>query len=546
MSLRLKTVLGVALIEGLLLALLIYTAMTYMHNNLEDALVKRATTTATLFASTAKDPVLSYDLASLDAFGSELASNQDIVYVRTLTPDGIVLANAGAPESATTEFTPDTTLDGITDGVFDVSATIMEGGEEYGRIEIGFDINSIESSLVETRQLSTFIALVEMALVGIFSFLLGTYLTRKLLVLRRAAKQVSEGDYALDLDVESNDEVGDVARAIDQMAHVLKEAQEARDKYEHDLEDLNKTLEQRVVRRTAKINQQFAELHATHQLLSETQTKLLQSEKLASIGQLSAGIAHEINNPISFVLSNAKSLSEYISIYQELIDMYRSALQAKPEELEASKLAIHEYESDEDIEFVNEDIKTLIDDTVEGSVRVQEIVKGLRDFSHTNFDTKSACNLVECAESTLRIANSELKTKCTVRSELESIPDVLGNRGELNQVIMNILMNAGQAMEEFGEIVVKSGVKDGVVHLSISDTGSGIDEENLSKLFDPFFTTKAVGEGTGLGLSISYGIITDHGGTIVVDSELGKGTTFTIQLPVIEIDSESKELPDAA
>jgi len=385
-----------------------------------------------------------------------------------------------------------------------------------------------------------------MALVGIFSFLLGTYLTRKLLVLRRAAKQVSEGNYALDLDVESNDEVGDVARAFDRMAHVLEETQEARDKYEHDLEELNKTLEQRVVRRTAKINQQFAELHATHQLLSETQTKLLQSEKLASIGQLSAGIAHEINNPISFVLSNAKSLSEYISIYQELIDMYRNALQAKPEDLEASKLAIDEYESEEDIEFVNEDIKTLIEDTVEGSVRVQEIVKGLRDFSHTNFDTKSACNLVECAESTLRIANSELKTKCTVRSELEPIPDVLGNRGELNQVIMNILMNAGQAMEEFGEIVVKSGVKDGVVHLSISDTGSGIDEENLSKLFDPFFTTKAVGEGTGLGLSISYGIITDHGGTIIVDSEVGKGTTFTIQLPVIEIDSESEELPEAA
>lgn len=528
------------------MALLIYTAMTYMHDNLEDALIKRATTTATLFASTAKDPVLSYDLASLDAFGSELASNQDIVYVRTLTPDGIVLANAGAPESATAEFSPDSTLDGITDGMFDVAATIMEGGEEYGRIEIGFDINSIETSLVETRQLSTFIALVEMALVGIFSFLLGTYLTRKLLVLRRAAKQVSEGNYALDLDVESNDEVGDVARAFDRMAHVLEETQEARDKYEHDLEELNKTLEQRVVRRTAKINQQFAELHATHQLLSETQTKLLQSEKLASIGQLSAGIAHEINNPISFVLSNAKSLSEYISIYQELIDMYRNALQAKPEDLEASKLAIDEYESEEDIEFVNEDIKTLIEDTVEGSVRVQEIVKGLRDFSHTNFDTKSACNLVECAESTLRIANSELKTKCTVRSELEPIPDVLGNRGELNQVIMNILMNAGQAMEEFGEIVVKSGVKDGVVHLSISDTGSGIDEENLSKLFDPFFTTKAVGEGTGLGLSISYGIITDHGGTIIVDSEVGKGTTFTIQLPVIEIDSESEELPEAA
>lgn len=542
MSLRLKTVLGVALIEGLLLALLVYTAMSYMHDNLEDALVKRATTTATLFASTAKDPVLSYDLASLDAFGNELALNQDIVYVRTLTADGIILANAGLAESDSKPFIEDTALDAITDGVFDTSATISEGGVEYGRVEIGFDINSIESSLVEIRQLSTLIAVIEMALVGIFSFILGTYLTRKLLVLSQAAKQVSEGDYTLDLDVESTDEVGDVARAFDQMAHVLDESQQSRDKYEQDLEELNKTLEQRVVRRTARINAQLEEIHSTHQLLTDTQAKLLQSEKLASIGQLSAGIAHEINNPISFVLSNAKSLSEYITIYQKLIDLYRNALAAEPAELEANKLAISELETDEDIEFVNEDIVTLIQDTVEGSVRVQEIVKGLRDFSHTNFDTKDACNIAECVESTLRIANTELKSRCTVHCELNPIPDVLGNRGELNQVIMNLLMNAGQAMDKYGDIYVKTSVEDGFVELSISDNGSGIEEDHLSKLFDPFFTTKAVGEGTGLGLSISYGIITDHGGTIVVESEPGKGTTFIVQLPEIE----NEQLSEAA
>lgn len=542
MSLRLKTVLGVALIEGLLLALLVYTAMSYMHDNLEDALVKRATTTATLFASTAKDPVLSYDLASLDAFGNELALNQDIVYVRTLSADGIILANAGLAESDSKPFIEDTALDAITDGVFDTSATISEGGVEYGRVEIGFDINSIESSLVEIRQLSTLIAVIEMALVGIFSFILGTYLTRKLLVLSQAAKQVSEGDYTLDLDVESTDEVGDVARAFDQMAHVLDESQQSRDKYEQDLEELNKTLEQRVVRRTARINAQLEEIHSTHQLLTDTQAKLLQSEKLASIGQLSAGIAHEINNPISFVLSNAKSLSEYITIYQKLIDLYRNALAAEPAELEANKLAISELETDEDIEFVNEDIVTLIQDTVEGSVRVQEIVKGLRDFSHTNFDTKDACNIAECVESTLRIANTELKSRCTVHCELNPIPDVLGNRGELNQVIMNLLMNAGQAMDKYGDIYVKTSVEDGFVELSISDNGSGIEEDHLSKLFDPFFTTKAVGEGTGLGLSISYGIITDHGGTIVVESEPGKGTTFIVQLPEIE----NEQLSEAA
>ncbi|MBX2878402.1 MAG: HAMP domain-containing protein [Granulosicoccus sp.] len=540
MSLRIKTVLGVALIEAILLALLIYTAMKYMHENLEDALVKRANTTATLFASTAKDPVLSYDLASLDTFSEELAGNMDIVYVRTRGPDGLLLGSAGDSETADQPFIEDRTLDGITDGVFDVSATISESGVEFGRVEIGFNTNSIETSLVETRRLSTLIAIIEMVLVGIFSYILGIYLTKKLMVLRQAAKQVSQGNYSVQLDVDSADEVGDVSRAFVQMASVLKESQQSRDMYEKELEELNTTLEQRVIRRTAKIKTQFEELQATHQQLADTQSKLLQSEKLASIGQLSAGIAHEINNPISFVHSNANSLSEYIVIYQKLIDMYRTALNAAPEEIESSKKAITSYEAEEDIEFVKEDITTLIQDTVEGTVRVQEIVKGLRDFSHTDFDTKIACDVVACVESTLRIVNPELKSRCKVRSELNPIPEVLGNRGELNQVIMNLLMNAGQAMDEPGEVFVRTCVQGDTIELSVSDNGKGIEEQHIDKLFDPFFTTKAVGDGTGLGLSISYGIIKDHGGNIVVESEVGKGTTFTVYLPALDSDQLSE------
>lgn len=534
MSIRLKTVLGVALIEAVLLALLVYTAMRYMHENLEEALIKRANTTVSLFASTAKDPVLAYDLASLETFSVELGGNADIVYVRTRSPDGFLLASAGTPESLDEPFFEDHDLKSVVDGVFDVSAPISVSGVEYGRVEIGFDIGSIETSLAETRQLSTLIAIVEMVLVAIFSLLLGTYLTRQLMVLQLAAKQVSQGDYSLKLKVDNGDEVGEVALAFNQMASVLKESQQTRDRYENELVELNQTLEQRVIRRTEKINAQYEELKVTHQQLADAQAKLLQAEKLASIGQLSAGIAHEINNPISFVHSNAHSLSKYIDTYQELLGMYRRAFEASPEEMTPIKDKIAAFESAQDIEFVTEDINTLITDTIDGTVRVQEIVKGLRDFSHSNHDTKMPCDVIECTESTLRILTAELKNRCRVITEFAPIPPVMANRGELNQVIMNLLVNAGQSMDEFGEVLVTTKVQGDQVVLSITDNGKGIEAENISKLFDPFFTTKPVGEGTGLGLSISYGIIKDHDGTIVVDSKPGQGTTFSVSLPILD------------
>ncbi|MGQ7848310.1 sensor histidine kinase [Granulosicoccus sp. 3-233] len=536
MSIRLKTVLGVALIEAILLALLVYTTMKYMHENLEEALIKRADTTAMLFSSTAKDPVLAYDLASLETFSAELAGNVDIVHVRTRSPDGFLLASAGDSATVDEPFIEDHGLESVVDGVYDVSAPIAVSGVEYGRVEIGFDIASIEDSLAESRQLSTLIAVVEMVLVAIFSFALGTYLTRQLKVLRQAARRVSRGDYSLIPKVDSGDEVGDVALAFNQMASVLKESRQTRDRYESELVELNQTLEQRVLRRTEQINAQYEELKIAHQQLADAQAKLLQAEKLASIGQLSAGIAHEINNPISFVNSNAHSLAKYIAVYQKLLAMYRSVSMADTEAAAAIRDRIAAFEAAEDIDFVTEDIDTLITDTIEGAVRVQEIVKGLRDFSHTNHDTKMPCDVIECTESTLRILTAELKTRCEVRTAFKPIPPVLANRGELNQVIMNLLVNAGQSMSDFGEVLVSTDVLDEQVVLSITDNGRGIEPENIGKLFDPFYTTKPVGEGTGLGLSISYGIITDHDGTIVVESNPGQGSTFKIYLPILKSD----------
>jgi signal transduction histidine kinase len=195
---------------------------------------------------------------------------------------------------------------------------------------------------------------------------------------------------------------------------------------------------------------------------------------------------------------------------------------------------IQKIEEEEDIDFISSDINSLIGDTLDGTLRVKDIVKGLQEFSHINGDTKSPCDLIRCLDTTLKIVKNDLKDCCTVVTEFETTSMVLGNQGEISQVLLNLIVNAGQAVCSEGKITIATLYSDGMVQMSIKDNGTGIDQKNINRIFDPFFTTKDVGVGTGLGLSISYGIIQDHGGTITVESEVGKGSTFTISLPAIE------------
>ena len=535
MSFRFKTIIGVALIEAILLALLIFTVMGYMHDNAEEELIKRSSTTVKLFASTAKDPVLSYDLASLDTFSQELAGNPDIAYVRIRETSGQILSTTGTEEQDNRAFIQDTDLKGVDDGVFDISASISEGGTEYGRVEIGINTDSIELRIQEARQWVTFIAAIEMILVAMFSLLLGNYLTKNLSDLSFVAKAISEGDYKQTLAVKSKDEIGEAVLAFNQMSTALSEVQDSRNKFEAELIDLNKTLEEHVLRRTEKINAQMLELQAANQTISDTQEKLLQSEKLASVGQLSAGIAHEINNPIAYIHSNLVSLSEYVDVYQTLLNHFQNSRSMSEPERVALLVDIKRIEEEEDIEFISDDIKSLLGDTLDGALRVKEIVKGLQEFSHVNGDIKSPCDLVECLNSTLKIVNNDFKNRCTLVTQFDPIPLVYANKGEINQVLLNLLINAGQAVGSEGTVTVATScTAEGIINVSIKDDGYGIDQENLVKIFDPFFTTKEVGVGTGLGLSISYGIIQDHGGSISVKSEVGCGTEFILSLQAID------------
>ena len=550
MSLRFKTVIGVALIEAFLLALLIGTVVSHQHRGAEQSLQKRAHTTAKLFASTTKDPLLSLDLASLQSFSEELLGNPDLAYARVLDARGQLYAEAGDTKLLSKAFIADDKLDDVTDGVYDASADIAESEIIYGRVELGFNIHAITEELVATRSLGIGIAVVEMLLVGLFSWLLGTYLTGQLKVLQSTAKKISDGDYTTRIPVTGKDEVADVSSAFNRMSVALQESQVSRDKFEEQLIELNHTLEDKVERRTEQIKKQVAELQAANDKIADTQAKLIQSEKLASVGQLAAGVAHEINNPIGFVRSNLTTLSDYVATYQSLLQQYRQLVSADDsiddKAQAALQAAIKELETTEDIEFIDEDIGELLKDSVDGTTRVREIVQGLRDFSHMGGQSRELCDLNECIESTLKIVKNGLKNKCDINTRLQPIPEVMANHGELNQILMNLMVNAGQAVGENGTITVETAVVsvDGFdhVHVTIEDNGSGIAPEHLDKLFDPFFTTKPVGEGTGLGLAISYGIIQDHSGEIDVQSEPGVGTRFTIRLPA----AKSDELPKAA
>jgi len=259
--------------------------------------------------------------------------------------------------------------------------------------------------------------------------------------------------------------------------------------------------------------------------LEQANKQLLQSEKLAAIGQLAAGVAHEINNPVGYVYSNLQTLENYLNDLFRLTDAIDTA---------ASLEDLRQIRHNIDYNYLREDLKDLLSESREGIERVKTIISAMKDFSHIEEEEFKQADLHRGIETTLNVVNNELKYKAEVVRDFGELPHVECIASQINQVIMNLLVNAAHAIEDFGKITIRTRHQGDSVTLEVEDTGKGIASEHLNRIFEPFFTTKGIGKGTGLGLSLSFNIIKKHNGEIEVHSEPGQGTRFRITLPVTQ------------
>jgi signal transduction histidine kinase len=298
-------------------------------------------------------------------------------------------------------------------------------------------------------------------------------------------------------------------------------------------------LERRTLQRTARtykahLESQNIELANSKMQLERLQGQLVHTEKMASLGQLAAGIAHELNNPAGFIFGNMDLLGEYLSQLQSLLRVYdKVSLATHDRQLVDSQKTQIRYEK-----LVN-NLDSIIVDCREGAERICDVVKNLRTFSRLDEAEIKKVDVHAGIDSTVRLLSRYFSgSPLKLRRNYGALPPIDCYADQLNQVWMNLLVNAAQAVTEHGEVSISTKLVQNSVVVAISDTGSGIPEGQISRIFDPFFTTKPVGEGTGLGLSISYGIIERHGGSIDVESEVGIGTTFTVRIPIRENQSD--------
>lgn len=274
------------------------------------------------------------------------------------------------------------------------------------------------------------------------------------------------------------------------------------------------------------------ELSLLNVQLNHAHNQLLQAEKMQAVGQMAAGVAHEINNPIGFVHSNLGSLGKYIQSMLALIDAY-AALEAKGVIAGGDLACIMNLKREMDFSYLRDDLADLFSESRKGIERVRRIVQSLKEFSQEGSrEAWSWVDLPQCIENVLCMIQGELDQKCAVKKKFGKTPDVYCVPSQINQVLMNILVNAVQAVQSQGEIGIRTGADEKTVWVEITDNGIGIPPEDQPRIFDPFFTTRPVGQGAGMGLAIAYSIVKQHGGWIDVTSVPGQGSAFLIVLPI--------------
>ena len=367
-----------------------------------------------------------------------------------------------------------------------------------------------------------FVAVFVLSLLVIFStYIISRGITVPLNTLTRSAITISQGNFNDRVPVQSSDELGVLATTFNEMARTLSSR-------ETQLQELNRNLENIVRDRTLELENSHEALKRAYFDLKSAQEQLVQTEKMASLGQLVAGIAHEIKNPLNFIYGNTGFLEDYTNTIQGLLEAFEKLPSISAED----RAAIERMKEEVHYAFIKQDLKILIDNFRDGSSRINAIVSDLRAFSRMDRDIVSEVDLNASLEMSLNLLRNQYKDRIEIHKDYGQIPQIKGYPGKLNQVFMNLLSNAFYAVKDRGSVWIKTRSVSDAVEIEITDSGAGIPQKDIKRIFEPFFTTKPVGQGTGLGLSISYGIIEQHRGKIQVASSPEKGTVFTIQLPI--------------
>ncbi len=367
------------------------------------------------------------------------------------------------------------------------------------------------------------------AIVAALTYLLTEGITVPLRHLTDTAQEMTQGHLDQRVEISSGDEIGLLGRAFNEMATSLAQRDEQ-------LQEWNRSLEYKVQERTDALARSKEALQQAYVELQSAQDQLVHSEKMASLGRLVAGIAHEIKNPLNFIYGNTGFLEKYVD---QLVE-YTHRLGNLPSLSDGDRKTIEKHKTEINLPFLLEDMKNLIQNFSEGAVRINNIVRDLRSFSRMDSDPVMEIDLHQGLDLALTLLSNTMREPIRVHREYGPVPRIQGYRGKIDQVFLNLLANAAEAMEKEGDIWIRtSTTPEGWAKIEIEDTGVGISRENLSKIFEPFFTTKQIGKGTGLGLSISYGIIQQHQGKITVFSKgIGMGTTFVLLLPPEPIPKE--------
>ncbi len=390
-----------------------------------------------------------------------------------------------------------------------LNTPLMNGN---GVILLAFKTKEIVEIINDMKRISLIVSgLVLFIAIGI-GLWLAKHISIPVLVLRDAANRVGQGDLTQRIKNISGDEIGELGKAFNKMVDDLARTQEEL-----------RTANAKMVVTNQSLEKAIEELKAT-------QEQLIQAEKMASLGQLTAGIAHEINNPINFVSANIQPLKDDMDDIIKIIRQYEEVIKAN--KLETAFTSVNKFREEANIELSLKEIDDLLNGMDDGAKRTSEIVKGLRNFSRMDQNVLKKSNLNESLDSTLALLHSTYKNRIEIIKNYGDIPEIDCFPGQINQVFMNILSNAIQAISAEGVIHIKTWTDGNMVKISLRDSGAGMTDAVRKKIFDPFFTTKEVGKGTGLGLSITYGIIEKHNGEIEVFSKPGHGTEFIISIPI--------------